>query len=132
VSLTDPADRGGPTSRDQADTFLEKAKDLLSDLLEVKVVTAVGDVSVGITTKGDSTKTTLTTDVALEQNIVTVVKLTDGDVTTVISESLLANAELRAFHTEQVAKSLTVIPENLRALVDIAKSLRRIGSPGGQ
>ena len=76
-----------------------------------------------MSTTDDATATTLKTDKALEKSIVTVVKITDGDVTTVISESLLDNAELRAYHEAQVAKSLQVLPDNLRALVEIARSI---------
>ena len=53
----------------------------------------------------------------------TVVKISDGDVSTVISEGSVGNADLRAFHADQVARSLTVLPDNLRALVAVAKSL---------
>ena len=106
-----------------ARSFIQKAVGILNDLLEVKVVTAVDTVDVFMSTTDDATATTLKTDKALEKSIVTVVKITDGDVTTVISESLLDNAELRAYHEAQVAKSMQVLPDNLRALVEIARSI---------
>ena len=112
-----------PVGSGEARSFIKKAEAILNDLLEVKVVTAVGNIDIDIRTTGDSTKTTLKTTRALEQSIVTVIKITDGDVSTIISESLLDNAELRAFHTEQIAKSLQVLPDNLRALVEIAQSI---------
>jgi hypothetical protein len=115
-----PAD---PPAADRAQSFIDNAKAILSDLLEVKVVTGVGAIDVEITTEGDSTTTKLNTVKPLQESIVTVVKITDGDVSTVISEGLVANADLRAFHAEQVARSLTVLPDNLRALVAVAKSL---------
>ena len=125
VEMTSVGSAGG---EDGAESFLDKAKHILTDLLEVKVVTAVGDVNIQITTEGDSTKTTLKSVKAPQSAIVTVVKIADGDVTTVISEALLTNTELRAFHSEQLDKSLKVLPDNLRALVDIARTLRAIGS----
>jgi hypothetical protein len=106
-----------------ARSFIQKAVGILNDLLEVKVVTAVDTVDVFLSTTDDATATTLKTDKALEKSIVTVVKITDGDVTTVISESLLDNTELRAYHEAQVAKSMQVLPDNLRALVEIARSI---------
>jgi hypothetical protein len=120
-------DRPEPVSaQDQAESFLDKAMGIVSDLLEVKVVTAVGNAQVTITTVNDSTTTTIGTSEPLKSTIVTIVKLADGDVSTIISDDLLANTELRAFHTDQVEKSLKVLPDNLRALVDIAKTLREL------
>ena len=95
-----------PVGSGEARSFIKKAEAILNDLLEVKVVTAVGNIDIDIRTTGDSTKTTLKTTRALEQSIVTVIKITDGDVSTIISESLLDNAELRAFHTEQGFRDL--------------------------
>jgi len=113
----------GPPPADRAQSFIDQAKAILSDLLEVKVVTGVGTIDVEITTDGDSTTMKLNTVKPLQESIVTVVKITDGDISTVISEGLVGNADLRAFHADQVAKSLTVLPDNLRALVAVAKSL---------
>jgi hypothetical protein len=45
---------------------------------------------------GDSTTTKLNTVKPLQESIVTVVKITDGDVSTVISEGLVGNTDLRA------------------------------------
>ncbi len=112
------------TGADEAEGFLAQVKHALADLAEVKVVTLVGKVRVTITTEGDSTTTRLETTEVSDTAMVTVVKVLDGDVTTVIAESLLANSELRALHTAQVTASLAVLPANLKALVDIAKSLR--------
>lgn len=111
------------TGGDRAESFLTTAKNALNDLAEVKVVTVVGNLPVTIATTGDSTTTSLAASDITDNAIVTIVKLLDGDVTTVIAEGLLANTELRALHTAQVAASLEVLPRNLKALVDIAKSL---------
>ena len=108
---------------ERAEGFLEKVQNLLEDLLEVKVVTVVGNLSVTITTDGDSTTTSLESKQLVDNAIVTVVKLTDGDVTTVISPDLLANTELRALHAAQVTESLEVLPRHLKELVEVAKSL---------
>ena len=106
-----------------AEGFLDKVKNAFKDLVEVKVVTIVGDVPVTITTKGDSTETTIAKDEVTGKALITVVKLLDGDVTTAIPEEHLGNSELRAMHAEQVARSLEVIPRNLNTLVDMAKNL---------
>ena len=123
MSDTAAATARGDGRGDAAERFLTKAKNALNDMLEVKVVTLVGNVPVTIVTKGDSTETTLATQELTDNAIVTIFKLLDGDVTTVIPEGLLGNAEARALHTAQVADSLEVLPRNLKSLVDVAKSL---------
>jgi hypothetical protein len=117
---------GKPEAEKDAQGFIDKAKNVLFDLLEVKVVTVVGNLPVSINTRlgGDDTKTTLgTTPTDLSKAIVTIVKLADGDVTTVIADDLVENAELRAMHTAQVTESLEVLPRNLKALVELAQSI---------
>jgi hypothetical protein len=115
---------GAPGDDDlDAEGFLEKVQNTFKDLVEVKVVTIVGDVPVTITTKGDSTQTTIGDEAISGKALITVVKLLDGDVTTAVPKEHLGNAELRAMHTEQVARSLEVIPRNLNTLVDMAKNL---------
>jgi len=106
-----------------SESFLTKAKNALNNLVEVKVVTLVGNLPVTIASKSGATETTLAAKDITDNAIITIVKLLDGDVTTVIAEDLLANTELRDLHTAQVAASLDVLPRNLKALVDIAKSL---------
>ena len=106
---------------DTARSFLDKAADLLGDLLEVRVITGVGDLGVSLT--DDHGATTVSLDDSqhkITQSIVTIVKLKDGDVTMVIAEELLDNADLRALHAAQVKESLEVLPRNLKALVHIA------------
>lgn len=111
---------------DDATSFIDTVKSGLSDLLEVKVVTAVGDIQVTIDTGGDSTKTTLGKTTLDGGSLVTVVKLLDGDVTTVMAPDLVGNAEVRAAHAAQVEASLGVIPNHLKTLVDMAEQLRDI------
>jgi|SRR3954452_2960409 len=105
------------------DAFWKKVEHAVGDLLEVKVVTAVGNVDVTMATTGDSTSTKVATPEKLNNAIVTIVKLLDGDVTTVIAEDLVGNADLRALHTAQVAASLAVLPANLRELVEIGTKI---------
>jgi hypothetical protein len=106
-----------------AEGFLDKVKNSFQDLIEVKVVTIVGDVPVTITTKGDSTTTTLGEKEIETGALITVVKLLDGDVTTVIPKDLVGEDAVRALHSEQVAASLEVIPRHLDTLVAMAERL---------
>jgi hypothetical protein len=112
-----------PTSKNDAESFLDKLQETLNNLTEVRVITAVGSVPVRIATTGGATSIDITDGEAVNAAIVTVIKLLDGDVTTIIADSLVDNAELRAMHTAQVAASLEVIPTHLKTLADLAHSL---------
>jgi hypothetical protein len=113
----------GTHDGEDAETFLDKVGNAFKDLVEVKVVTAVGDLPVTIETVGDSTTTTLGKATLATGSIVTVVKLLDGDVTTVVPEALVGNAEVREMLAAQVAASLDVIPRHLKTLVELAERL---------
>lgn len=122
--MTDVGGGAGAGGGDGAERFLDRARNALRDLAEVKVVTLVGNVPIKFVTKGGATDTVLPESETNEDAIITIVKLLDGDVTTVIAEDLVGNADVRAMHAAQVAASLEVLPRNLKALVDIAKSLK--------
>lgn len=101
---------------------------MFGELTEIKVVTAVGDVKVSITPddakgKGRTTTTVNTQGTETSNALVTIFDLVDGDVTNVISPALKDDEALRSYHTAQVEKSLTVLPGNIKALVDLGRTL---------
>jgi hypothetical protein len=103
-------------------------RNMFEELVEIKVVTAVG--AVGVTlgqadTKGEGrTKTRVSTDSGeITDAMVTIIDLVDGDVTNVIAPALKDDEALRSFHAMQVEKSLTVLPGNIKALVELGQSL---------
>jgi len=101
---------------------------MFEELVEIKVVTAVGDVGVSLVqddAKGDGrTKTKVSTEsTPITNAMVTIIDLVDGDVTNVIAPALKDDEALRSFHATQVEKSLTVLPGNIKALVDLGQSL---------
>ena len=112
---------------DDAKSFLDSVQHAFKDLVEVKVVTVVGNMPVTIDTEGDSTTTTLGKATIESGSLVTVVKLLDGDVTTVIAPDLVDNDEVRAAHAVQVEASLGVIPSHLATLVEMAEKLLNLG-----
>jgi hypothetical protein len=116
-------------ARENANGFLTKVAAKLDDFTEVRVVTIVGDVPVTFKSKGGEKGTTVETtieDVTIEKGaLVTIVKLLDGDVTTAIPPAQVENAEVREMHAAQVAESLKVLPENIKSIVEIAKSIMR-------
>lgn len=121
--MSDVATPGEVDVVEGAQSFLDKVGRALADLTEVMVVTAVGELNVTVESRGKASETTVDKTTIAGNSIVTIVKLLDGDVTTVIADALRSDAELRALHTAQVAESLKVIPEHLNTLVDIARSL---------
>jgi hypothetical protein len=123
--MSDVTAVGAADQTRDAEGFLDKVEHALADLTEIMVVTAVGDVKVTIQSSARSSETTIDKTTIVGNSIVTIVKLLDGDVTTVIAEPLRADAELRALHTTQVTESLKVIPEHLRSLVEMARELLR-------
>jgi hypothetical protein len=120
MSSQEPVEAAAP--RD-GESFLDRVEQALADLTEVIVVTAVADLNVTIKPSGKTFDTTIDETALRGNSIVTIVKLLDGDVTTVVAEALRSDAELRAQHAAQVTESLRVIPEHLKTLVEIAKSL---------
>ncbi len=112
-----------PTTRGQR--FLDRVADVLADLVEVKVVTIVGDVDVTVTSTNDgkTTETVVGTTTVKAGSIISIFKVIDGDVTTVISPDVKSDTDLLARHEAQLEASLKVLPDHLKTLVEIAKSL---------
>lgn len=105
-------------------SILQRLVGIFEELTEIKVVTAVEDVTVRLTQKNGRTKTEF--DPAAEpinRAIVTIFDLVDGDVTNIISPELKDDEAIRSFHAAQVEKSLTVLPENISALVKFGQAL---------
>jgi hypothetical protein len=125
------SDTGGRSGGAQAAPSARKPKvretltKLFEELTEVRVVTVVGNVEVTLSsTDGGAAKTTIATpDAKMTDAIITVFDLVDGDVTHVISPSLRDDAALQAHHAEQVERSMRVLPDNMRAMVDLGKAI---------
>lgn len=98
---------------------------VFKELVEVRVVTVVGDVTVQLVSEDDGAtiKTKLTSIPESAKAFVTIFDLIDGDVTNVIPPSLKDDEQLRAFHADQVERSMKVLPDNIRALVELGKSI---------
>lgn len=118
-----PAD-ATPAERPQGDHWIvDKLRKMFEELAEVKVITVVGNVTVGLPPAEGGRATVDTGQAPLTDAIVTLFNLIDGDVTNVIAPSLKDDAAMRAFHATQVEKSMAVLPSNIGALVDFAKAL---------
>lgn len=92
-------------------------------LVQVKVVTIVSKTELDVRNANDRTSADLTPFNKEVDALVTVVNLIDGDVINVIAPGLKDDAEMRAFHTAQVEKSMAVLPANIEAMVNLGKAI---------
>lgn len=113
-----------PADQAQGDHWIvDKLRKMFEELAEVKVITVVGNVTVGLPAAVGGRATVDTGQAPLTDAIVTLFNLVDGDVTNVIAPALKDDSAMRAFHATQVEKSMAVIPSNIEALVNFAKAL---------
>ena len=105
-------------------SITDRLESIFNGMVELKVVTAVGPVALSFPEADGRTATKIDTDRApLTDAIVTIFDMVDGDVTNIISPALKDDEGLRAFHAVQVEKSLTVLPANIKALLEFGKAL---------
>ncbi len=126
ASVVEPAIMAdaAPTGESRSKGFLDRVAAALADLTEVKVVTIVGDVKVTVEpATAKTTETTIERTTVEKGSIISIFKVIDGDVTTIISPDVLGNADLLAKHEAQLQTSLNVLPEHLKALLDLVKKL---------
>jgi hypothetical protein len=124
-SVVEPTAAASPPGESRSKGFLDRVAAELADLTEVKVVTIVGDVKVTVepTSGGTTTETTIERTTVEKGSIISIFKVIDGDVTTIISPDVVGNADLLAKHEAQLQTSLKVLPDHLKTLVDIVKKL---------
>jgi len=103
--------------------FGDKLRKIFDGLIEVRVFTILHDITVDISTVDDKTRASVGPIAEQVPALITIFNLVDGDVINVIAPSLQENAELRAFHTAQVDKSLAVLPRNIEAMVTLGKAI---------
>lgn len=100
--------------------------DIFEEMVEVRVVTAVGNVDVTLTQEEPNGPIKMgigTGENKVSDALVTIFDLVDGDVTNIIAPALRDDEALRTYHSAQVEKSMKVLPDNVRALVDLGKAI---------
>src|SRR4051812_45997460 len=108
VTATRRDTAAAPDERD----LKQRLIDIFRELVEVRVVTVVGDVNVTLVEDGPVYKTKL--EVAKDepiQALVTIFDLVGGDVTSIVHPALRDDEALRAYHSEQVKTGLAVLPD---------------------
>jgi hypothetical protein len=103
--------------------IVEKLRKMFDELVEVRVITVVGNVNVALPVGGGGRATVDTGQLPMTDALVTIFNMIDGDVTNVIAPALKDDAALRSFHVTQVDKSMAVLPANIAMLIDFGKAL---------
>lgn len=126
-----PAVRGGVTARgagnagrhaDDATSILQKIGKAARSLVELEVITAVGDFPVSLDT--DGRLTFQSGQIANTDLLVTRIDLAQGDITNYIDPSFLTGdrAPLREFHERQVAQATAIMDRNVRVFTELARA----------
>jgi len=112
-----PEDRG-----DDAATILQKIGKAARSIVELEVITAVGDFPMSLDDQGRPVFRP--GEVANTDLLVTRIDLAQGDITNYIDPSFLAGdrAPLREFHERQVAQAQAIMDRNVRVFTDLAKA----------
>ena len=118
------SDNPPQTDQPDPDSIRRTLTRMLNGLCEVKVVTIVDETTVTVTSgENNRTITEFTQPAQTTQALVTIFNLVDGDATNIIGPKLKDDIELREYHSAQVEKSLKVLPQNVEAVITLARSL---------
>ncbi len=109
-----PLDEGG---------IKDRLVHMFDELAHVRVITVVGEATVSLPQPGGGRATIHTAEKPLNQALVTIFNLIDGDLTNIIAPALKDDQAIRDFHSAQVEKSMAVLPSNIATLVDFGKEL---------
>ncbi len=105
--------------------FMARLESAVNDMVELKVITAVGSISVDVTT---TTKDGITTSTRTETHkdsraIITDIDLIDGDIMTSIDNVFVtdeAYASIRTDHLERVNDAQAIVSRNINVLKELA------------
>jgi hypothetical protein len=114
----------------KVDALLEKLGNALEELVTLNVMTMQTSLTVGkdangkviLVPKGSSDGTNTPPDA---EGLWTSIRLDQGDIVNMISTGALGNAPLMELHKEQVKLSQQIVSDNIKALVDLARSLAK-------
>jgi hypothetical protein len=107
------------------DRFMARLESAVNDMVELKVITAVGNISVDVTstTKDGITTTTRTETHKDSRAIITNIDLIDGDIMTSIDNVFVtdgAYASLRNDHVARVNDAQGIVSRNIAVLKELA------------
>lgn len=111
-----------PTGLDETE-IKDRLVAMFNELVHVRVITVVGNATVTLERNGGTRAAVDIGEGPLNDAILTIFNLVDGDVTNVIAPALKDDQAMRDFHAAQVEKSMAVLPSNLAAIGQFGKEL---------
>ncbi len=119
-SATDEA-----TEKSGLDKFMARLESAVNDMVELKVITAVGNISVEVTstTKDGVTTSTRTETHKDSRAIISDIDLIDGDIMTAIDNVFVtdeAYASIRTDHLARVNDAQAIVSRNINVLKELA------------
>ena len=105
--------------------FMARLESAVNDMVELKVITAVGNISVEVnsTTKDGITTSTRTETHKDSRAIITNIDLIDGDIMTAIDNVFVtdaAYASIRTDHLARVNDAQAIVSRNINVLKELA------------
>ena len=109
--------------QEKAESLLARVGNALEQLLTLEIQTVVTPITVSASDNGGWSVTPQTGQAT--DGITTVIRLEQGDIHNALSPGAIDNDKLMKLHAEQVALSRQIVADNLKAVVDLARSLMR-------
>lgn len=123
VDFTDNGGKDGEKNR-----LKTTISNLYNNLVNVTVVTGVGDLGIELGTKGGNDKIHVTVP-ELSRSIpifVTQFDLVEGDIVTTLPVEYAEHQTVQELHERNVAMATRVLPENITALVNAGREVLRL------
>ncbi len=113
------------TEKSGLDKFMARLESAVNDMVELKVITAVGNISVEVTstTKDGVTTSTRTETHKDSRAIISDIDLIDGDIMTAIDNVFVtdeAYASIRTDHLARVNDAQAIVSRNINVLKELA------------
>lgn len=110
------------------DELYAKIENAVKDLTTLKVVTAVGDVTISqnSVTENGETRQTRTENYQNAKAILSTIDLIDGDIMTVMDEVFAnetAYASIRDGHLERIKSAQEIVDKNVQTLLTLVKTV---------
>ena len=110
------------------DELYDKIENAVKDLTTLKVVTAVGAVTIGqnSVTENGETRETRTENYQNAKAIISTIDLIDGDIMTVMDEVFVNEAtyaSIRDEHLERIKSAQEIVDKNMQTLLTLVKAV---------
>ena len=116
------------TEKNPFDELYDKIENAVKDLTTLKVVTAVGAVTIGqnSVTENGETRETRVENYQNAKAIISTIDLIDGDIMTVMDEVFVNEAtyaSIRDEHLERIKSAQEIVDKNMQTLLTLVKAV---------